>query len=95
MAFLEALFGAPQEDPRTAAQDDLAKPDPNEATDLGLHVRQCAKRYGVLADGQTRQDRKIAAIQRGISRTQLLLLFVILLLLLNKSIALGDLIKLF
>jgi hypothetical protein len=30
-------------------RDPLAQFDEREATDLGLHVRQCARRYGALS----------------------------------------------
>jgi hypothetical protein len=94
MAFLEAIFGGRDEQHADAVSEDLKKPDPNEATDLGLHVRQCAKRYGVLADGLNKATRVQIAMQRGIARTQLLLLVVILLLLMNKTFTLGELLKL-
>lgn len=92
MAFLEQIFGGKDETPDVVSED-LKTPDPNEATDLGLHVRQCAKRYGVLADGLNKAMRSQAAMQSGIARTQLLLIIVIVLLLMNKSLGISDLLK--
>lgn len=43
MTLLDFLFGPPSLD-----GDPLAKPDKNEAKNLGLHVRQCAARYSAL-----------------------------------------------
>lgn len=94
MAFLEAIFGSANDHKPDHISDDLKTPDPNEATDLGLHVRQCARRYSALADGINRATEKQVAMQRGIARTQLLIVVVIVLLLLNKSLTLSELLKL-
>ncbi len=40
MALIEGFF---------AKEDDLTAFDPDEAQDLPLHVRQCARRYGSLS----------------------------------------------
>lgn len=93
MAFLEAIFGPVTESGGDQMNEDLSKPDPNEEKDLGLHVRQCAKRYGVLASGLQRATEAQIAMKRGIARTQLLLVVVIVLLLMNKSLNLGELLK--
>ena len=78
------LPGSRLRDDRDA--DGLATPDVNEAKNLGLHVRQCARRYGSLSG-------KIEHANARLDTLVWLVYLVIALLIGNGALGLKDIVS--